>query len=161
MWVHCLAARQGFSPQLQTPAGTSFNTSDIIFFMNKDILLGVFIGFILTIIIVGAGVFLVYRKMNNPSQPVGGSLNTPSGNCLPANGETAFGGKVSSYSPPGHPDYKQYTLQSTDGQTVYLIATPAQESSLQGRMGTDIQVNGTPATPGSWSGGVKVATICP
>lgn len=129
--------------------------------MNKNILLGVFIGFILTIIIIGTSGFFIYRKMNNSSQPVGGSLNAPNSNCLPAIGETAFGGKVSSYSPPGHPDYKQYILQSADGKTVYLITTSAQESILQGKMGEDVQVNGRPATSGSWSGGVKITTICP
>ncbi|MDO8729092.1 MAG: hypothetical protein Q7K26_04360 [bacterium] len=129
--------------------------------MNKNIMLGILIGFILTAILVGVGGFLVYRKMNNSNQPVGGSLTAPSGNCPLASGETAFGGKVSSYSPPDHPDYKQYILQSADDQTVYLITTPAQESVLQSKMGIDIQINGKPATPGSWSGGVKVATICP
>ncbi|HBC44839.1 TPA: hypothetical protein DCZ81_01605 [Candidatus Collierbacteria bacterium] len=137
--------------------------------MNKDIMLGILIGFILTVIFVGVGGFLVYQKLNNPTfglsgagRPVGGSLNGSGGNCPPATGETAFAGKVATISPPDHPDYKQYVLQSADGQTVYLITTSAQESSLQGKMGKDLQVNGTPAAPdGSWTGGVKVTTICP
>ncbi len=133
-------------------------------------MLGILIGFILTVILAGIGGFLVYQKLNDPTfglsgagRPVGGSLNGSGGNCSPAAGETAFSGKVATISPPDHPEFKQYILQSADGQTTaYLVATPAQESSLQGKMGKDLQVNGTPASPdGSWTGGVKVTTICP
>lgn len=135
-------------------------------------MLGVLIGFILTVILVGIGGFFLFPKLGSvfgPSganQPVGspsGSVpNGSGGNCAPAIGETSFSGKVSTISPPDHPEYKQYILQSSDGQTAYLVATPTQESILQGKMGKVVQVNGTPAAPdGSWTGGVKVATICP
>jgi hypothetical protein len=138
--------------------------------MNKDIMLGILIGFILTVILFGVGSFFLYPKLGQlfgGSQPTGSDYsnrqNNPGGNCAPATGETAFSGKVSTISPPDHPEYKQYVLQSADGQiTAYLIATPAQESILQGKTGKDVQVNGTPAAPnGSWTGGVKVTTICP
>lgn len=136
--------------------------------MNKDIMLGVLIGFILTAILAGVGGFFVYQKFTTSgfpgaSQSVGGSSgsasNGSSGNCALTTGETAFSGKVSTISPPDHPDDKQYTLQSADGKTYYLRTTPAQESNLQNKVGKNAQVNGTLVTP--QSGDVNVTTVCP
>ncbi len=119
--------------------------------MNKDIMLGVLIGFILTAILGSIGGFFLYSKFTTMSGFPG--VSQP---------ETAFSGKVATISPPDHPEYKQYILQSADGQTVYLITTPAQESILRGKMGKDVRISGTPAAPdGSWTGGVKVTTVYP
>lgn len=130
-------------------------------------MLGILIGFILTIILIGVSGFFLYPKLgqllglSGAGQPAkyGNSPNNPSGNCAPAAGETAFSGKVATVSPPDQPNYKQYTLQSTGGTTYYLNTTnPAQASSLESKLGKDVQVNGTLVRPNS--NDVNVNTVC-
>ncbi len=54
--------------------------------MNKDVLLGVFIGFFVAIILVGVGGVLAFQRLaptlgfTGSSQPAGGPANGPSGN---------------------------------------------------------------------------------
>ncbi len=54
--------------------------------MNKDIILGVLIGVILTVILVGIGGFFLYPKLSQmlglpgTGRPASGSINGPSGN---------------------------------------------------------------------------------
>lgn len=134
--------------------------------MNKDIMLGVLIGFIITAILAGVGGFFIYQKfatsgslgVNQPAGDPSGSVPSGSGgNCALAAGETAFSGKVAYLS-----QYKQYTLQSADGKTYYLrlnqTTEAIQSSTLQNKLGKDAQVNGQLATPQSTD--VQVHTVC-
>lgn len=109
--------------------------------MNKNLIIVA----LAVVILLGAGGFWYYNRSNSTSTTTA---------CVPAEGETAFSGKVVYVD-----QYKQYTLQSANGVTYYLRTTDNQASQLQAKVGKNAQVNGTLVTPDSSD--VIVKTVCP
>lgn len=101
----------------------------------------------------GLGGFLLYSRMQNNTTP---NKPTPTVSCTPAQGETAFSGKVAYLV---HGQSGQYTLQSSSGTTYYLRTNDVQSASLKSKTGQDTQVNGTLVAPNSSD--VNVTTVCP